>query len=121
MSTTDEDRRREAALDACIDAARDSAPVPSAALLARVLDAAEAEQDRIAARHAAVPRAPRAGLWARLRQGLGGYPALAGLAAAGVAGIWIGMALPALLPGTLPGDYVVDVAPDLALDTGGDF
>ena len=120
MSMTDDDKRQEAALGAFFDAARDSAPEASADLLARVLDGAEAEQARIAARRE-VPAPPRAGLWARIRQGLGGYPAVAGLAAAGVAGVWIGLALPEVLIDGVGGDYLVDVAPDLALDTGGDF
>lgn len=120
MSMTDDDKGREAALEAFFDAARDCAPVASADLLARVLDGAEAEQTRIAARRAVTPP-PRAGLWARIRQGLGGYPAVAGLAAAGLAGVWIGLALPEVLLDGAGVDYVVDVAPDLVLETEGDF
>jgi hypothetical protein len=125
MSMSDEDRRQEAALAPFFEAARAAGPEPSTALLARVLEDAEAAQARHAgaqARPGLGPR-PRAGLRARLAQGLGGWPALAGLAAAGVAGVWIGTALPATLPGLVPGtgDYLVDIAPDLALETGGGF
>jgi len=100
---------------------RKAAPEPSADLLARVLKDAEAAQ----ARHAAPVRtgAPRAGVWGRIAQGLGGWPAMAGLGAAGLAGVWIGLALPETLPGvtTDTGDYVVDIAPGPILETGGGF
>lgn len=121
MSTSDEDNWQEAALVPFFDAARKQAPTPSTDLMARVLEDAEAAQVRYAA--ATRSAAPRAGLWARIRQGLGGWPAMTGLAAAGLAGVWIGLALPEVLPGLEPtaGDYVVDIAPDLALETGGGF
>ena len=89
MSMTDADER-EAALEPFFAAARADAPAPSPELMARVLEAAGAEQARIAT----PAPVPRAGLWARIRQGLGGWPAVAGLAAAGLAGVWIGLALP---------------------------
>ena len=118
MSMTDDDEQTEAALAPFLAAARAEAPLPSPELLARVLEAAEAEQARIA-RPARGP-APRGGLCARIRQGLGGWPALAGLTAAGLAGLWVGLALPV---GVLDGgdDYVVDVAPGFAIEAGGDF
>ncbi|MFB9150722.1 hypothetical protein [Roseovarius ramblicola] len=122
MSMTDEDRRQEAALAPFFEAARKAAPAPSPDLMARVLEDAGAEQARYAA-VVARPAAPRAGLWARITRALGGWPAMAGLGAAGLAGVWIGLALPETLPGlaSATGDYVVDIAPDLALETGGGF
>lgn len=119
MSMTDKDRQEQAALEAFFAAAQREAPAPSPELLARVLAQAEAEQARFAPPR---PRQmPRLGLAARLRQGLGGWPALAGLAAAGLAGVWIGLALPEVVIAGGEADYLVDVAPDIAFDTGGDF
>jgi len=119
MSTSDEDKREEAALAPFFEAAREAAPEPSAQLLARVLADAGAVQDRRAA--AARPATVRAGLRTRIARGLGGWPAMAGLAAAGLAGLWIGLALPTTLPGLGAGDYLVDLAPGLALETEGGF
>src|SRR6056297_335501 len=121
MSMSDEDKRQEAALEPFFEDARRRVPDASAKLMARVLqdaEAAQALQGRAVARPAA-PLRP----WGRLRQGLGGWPAMAGLGVAGLAGVWIGLALPATLPGLAPGagDYLVDVAPGLVLETGGGF
>ncbi|MFK7751152.1 MAG: hypothetical protein AB8B51_01255 [Sedimentitalea sp.] len=41
---------------------------------------------------------PLPGIWSQLRDLLGGWPGLGGLVAAGVAGVWIGIAPPAALP-----------------------
>lgn len=80
----------DAFLDALFDAARDAdAPAVSAGLQARLMADAAALQPRVAA-------APS--LWQRIRQALadvGGLPGLASVSAAGVAGLWIGIAPPA--------------------------
>lgn len=120
MSMNDKDKQPEAALERLFAAARAEAPAPSPELMARVLAAAELEQAQMIRVRQAVPE-PRAGFWAHVRQGLGGYPALAGLAAAGLAGVWIGLALPEGLPGGTGVDYVVDVTPGLSFESGGDF
>lgn len=78
------------ALDALFAAARSAAPVPSAALMARLQHVALAEQPRAGVRQTAPSRA-RGGLLAQLFDNIGGWPALAGLATAGVAGLWIGL------------------------------
>lgn len=72
----------DGALEAAFAALRADAPRPSAALMARVLADAEAA----APRHAP-PAARRAAL---IWRALGGLPAAAGLAAATLAGVWIG-------------------------------
>lgn len=89
------DRRRlDEELELWFAAARADAPVPSDALLARVLADAEALRP-----HRPAERQPTGG-WAEVWRTLGGWPTAAGLAAAGVAGLWIGTAPPdALAPG----------------------
>ena len=85
-----ERERQEAMLDAVFDTARRQEVAPSDDLMARVLADAAAEQP--------VPgRQPvaRQGVFARLLENLGGWPAVSGLAAAGVAGLWVGLVPPA--------------------------
>lgn len=89
MAKTDHDRQAEQELEALFEAGRDAAPVPSQALMARIMADAEAE---IASRTRAP--APARGLLARILEGLGGWPAMAGLATATVAGVWLGFAAP---------------------------
>jgi hypothetical protein len=123
---TDERREHEQSagagdLEAWFEAARGEGPEPSDALMARVLADAEALQPR----SAPPPRSD--GAWAEVWRLLGGWPAAAGLAAAGVAGLWIGAAPPEVLaPGIewLAGSGVASVLPSpeagfaLALDEG---
>lgn len=94
--------------------ARNVAPEPSDALMARVLADA-------------VPPMPAPqlipGLWVRLLDAVGGWPAVSGLAAATVAGIWIGVAPPTSvqdITATLIGDEVsVSLFPtDFGFDGG---
>lgn len=89
----------EALLETFFDAARTHAPVPSEALMARIL----ADADRAGLR----PHAPaRAGLWQRARTALGGWQGIGGLATAAAAGLWVGysgLADPAALTGGLIG------------------
>ena len=80
-------------------------PVPSEALLTRVLADAVAEQPRPPTQQAARPHsarlaASRPGFWASLADVFGGGGALAGIGTAAVAGVVIGFAQPAGL-GTL--------------------
>ncbi|WP_322891512.1 MULTISPECIES: hypothetical protein [unclassified Yoonia] len=72
-------------LDDLFAQARNLAPVPDDALIARVL--------ADAARPAPVLR-PQPSVLAQMRAMIGGWPALGSLAAATVAGIWIGIAPP---------------------------
>lgn len=86
---------RDSDLDDLLAAARADRPVPSAALMARVLDDAQRLQPAAAR---PLRRAPaRPGLMARLAQAFGGAGALAGMAAAMLAGVWVGLAQPAPL------------------------
>lgn len=75
-------------LEVFFDAARGATPQPSDALMARVLADAEAMQPK----SEPLPRPVRRQGWLAA---LGGWPALAGLATATVAGITIGVADPA--------------------------
>ena len=88
----------DATLDALFAAARAApAPVPDA-LMARVLADAAAEMPRAAVPAPAVRVVPAPGWIAALTGFLGGRSAVAGLAAAGLAGVWIGFAQPVALP-----------------------
>ncbi|WP_094022999.1 hypothetical protein [Maliponia aquimaris] len=83
----------EAALDGFFAAARATTPQPGGDFLARMEALALAEQP--AARPTTGPVTPRrAGLVRQLREALGGWIGMAGLAAACAAGIWIGVSPP---------------------------
>ncbi len=96
-------------LDDLFAAARASRPVPSEALMARVLADALAEQPRPAVAAApvvVVPRlVPRLGLWSRLAAVFGGPGALAGIGSAAAAGLFIGYVQPSGL--SVLGDAVL--------------
>jgi hypothetical protein len=103
-------------LDGFFDAARAQAPPPSDALLARI--------DASASREAIIPAAPATSTAPAVRgffAALGGWPVMAGLATAAIAGVWIGYSSPSLaglgvedpvdgfdLGGLLPGYVAVD-------------
>ncbi|MDJ0824645.1 MAG: dihydroorotate dehydrogenase [Rhodobacter sp.] len=86
-------------LDGLFQAARDTAPMPSADLIARVIADAEAELEP-----GVEPAAPRPGILAAVLATIGGWPAAAGLATAAVAGLMIGIATPDTLQ-DLSGGY----------------
>ncbi|SDI17337.1 hypothetical protein SAMN05421850_101889 [Lutimaribacter saemankumensis] len=91
MAGTD---RNETGLETFFESARATAPGPSGDLMARVLADAEAVQ---AARvKAPARRGPRV-RFAQLREAIGGWPAMAGLVSAGLAGLWLGVSPPAAL------------------------
>ena len=101
-------------LDALFADARRQDAAPSPDFMERVL------QDALQAQVAAAPviSAPR-GSWLRqLVSAVGGWPAVAGLATAGVAGLWIGINPPSAvatttenLLGTSSDLYLVDLMP----------
>lgn len=93
-------RVQDQELDALFAAARDdTAQAPSSDLMARILADAEAMQPKPAAQ----PRR-RGGFVSGILSTIGGWPSLGGLAAATVAGVWIGFsATPTLLPDGIAG------------------
>jgi len=101
---TDKTELHDDDLSAYFDAARALGPTPSPGLLARV----EADADatlRVSLSDSAAARRP-VGLFATL----GGWPAIAGLATATVAGFWFGYADPqitSLTAGLAASDYDV--------------
>ena len=102
-------------LDDLFATARRARAEPGADLVARVLADAAAQPGPVTLRETA-------GLWSRLLDALGGWPALGGVAAAGGAGLWIGIAPPApvedLAAGWVGTTQVVGLFPDLdALET----
>lgn len=96
--TMSERDREDRFLDALLDEERrvrtGADPEVSVDLMARVLADAERVQAGFATQ--APPRAapPRAGLWAQIGAVLGGWPAVTGLAAASVCGLWLGISPP---------------------------
>ncbi|MFY0679385.1 MAG: hypothetical protein JXR13_02315 [Thalassovita sp.] len=113
-------------LEALFDTAAQAKPAePSADFMQRVLDDALAEQLRQATALAPDPvqTGPSRGIWASLVGAIGGWPAVAGLATAGVAGLWIGVNPPTALSETAEAYlnistdlYLVDAMPQLQFD-----
>ncbi|WP_347310521.1 dihydroorotate dehydrogenase [Defluviimonas sp. SAOS-178_SWC] len=95
-------------LEGCFRAARDAGPVPSGALMARILADAEAEMPRASAPQPLPRPAGKGGaMMSWLAAAFGGWRGIGGLATATVAGLWLGYAGlddPALLTGGLWGD-----------------
>lgn len=106
MKMTDKRELRDRELEALFSAARAAEPDPSEALVARIVADAEAEADRREAAAAAVADRPRrAGLRATLAAVFGGWPSLAGLSAAALAGLLVGYVAPDTLQ-TVSGGYL---------------
>ena len=98
--------------------ARAATPAPADDLMKRVLADADALQPRPSA-----ASVPAMGIWSRMLDAIGGWPAAGGLVAATVAGIWVGIAPPASvedLTATMIGDEVsISLFPtDLMFDAG---
>ena len=94
MAKTDKTMLDDAALEAFFEAGRARPPEPGMDLMARIMADADAEIDARAPIGVPVARRPRQGLWATLVSGIGGWPAVASLATAAVAGVWLGFASP---------------------------
>lgn len=80
--------RTEDGLQRFFDAGRAAAAEPGGDLLARITAQALAEQQQRPV------LAPEPGVWALLMRALGGWPAMAGFAAAACTGVWLGFAPP---------------------------
>lgn len=110
----------EAGLERYFEASRAMPAAPAADLLARIAADGQAHCPRPGGR-----TRPRGRGLRRFMADLGGWPSLAGLAAATVAGVWIGATAPGGLVPALPGAtaeaaYLVDLAPDALFALAGE-
>jgi hypothetical protein len=117
----EEDLLEDAALDALFATARDTDPMPSPELMQRVMSDAMGVQVLQHSQPAAAQQTQS--LWRGMLAALGGWPALAGLATACVAGVWVGVNPPDLISDSaatflaLETDgYMVDVMPTFSVD-----
>lgn len=94
MSKTEQPMIDDAELEAFFVAARDEVPKPSDALMARIMADADGEIATRAAATARPVRRARPGLIASVIGALGGWPAVAGMVTATLAGVWFGFAAP---------------------------
>lgn len=120
----DQDLLTDAQLKALFDAALEDAPAPSQALWEQVL--ADADTHQPAAQGLARATPVKTGLLASVLGAIGGWPSLAGLATATMAGVWFGFTNPealtesvvaALLPSTQ--EEVLFELEDFAPNLGG--
>ncbi|MGJ8585407.1 MAG: dihydroorotate dehydrogenase [Marinosulfonomonas sp.] len=95
---TDDRKLTDAELDSLFTEATDAAPVPSADLLARVMADADAVVDARATAQKS-PAPVQSGWLKAILAPIGGWPAMAGLATATVAGVWIGYSPPESVSG----------------------
>ncbi|MDT0682860.1 hypothetical protein RM543_09195 [Roseicyclus sp. F158] len=127
---TEPDAPQDVELDALFVAARQQGAAPSTALMGRILadayDVAEARE--IDPGDAPAPSLPARGRIRRALAALGGWPAVATLGAATLAGLWIGYAPPFAmsLPGVTGGEETTlawampDISPLLTEDAAVD-
>ncbi len=108
LNMADRKDLNESELDDLFAAAQGAAPAPSKALLMRIAG----DADVIASERAAPP-VRRASLWSRAVAAIGGWPSVAGLAAAGIGGLAIGITSPEALD-TATGGYLTASAYDAA-------
>ena len=74
-------------LDDLFAAARQAVPAPSAALVERIVDAA---QQQSAVYSQPIKQSVAMPWWRQLWRDIGGMPSLVGLTAAGIMGVWVG-------------------------------
>ncbi len=96
MAMADGKRLNDEELEKLLAEAAEQAPLPSGQLLERIMADAEAvaAQGETPAAPPVPPAARQGRRRGRLLAALGGWPALAGLATAAVAGVWLGLAPP---------------------------
>ena len=92
-----------AELDGLLAEAASLATTPSSDLMQRIIADADAVTDAEKIRPEPAHQPQRRGLLAGLLAAIGGWPAMAGLATATVAGVWIGYASPDTLDGIASG------------------
>ena len=97
MAMNEQDEPQDETLEALFAEARALRPAPSADLMSRLL--ADAERDRP---RPVATRPSARGAWREWIAALGGWPAMGGLVAATVTGVWIGAAPPPELSSLLP-------------------
>ncbi|SIT12333.1 hypothetical protein SAMN05421759_11813 [Roseivivax lentus] len=91
MAKTERGQKRDDPLERYFEAGRNAPERPDPAFLARLAEQAAG----MAADHRNREARPLRGTaLGQIREALGGWPALSGLAAAGLAGLWIGIAGP---------------------------
>lgn len=90
MSNPDKPELDDLSLDALFAQAKADAVVPDALVARIVADAAEVAMPEVI-----IEQGP--GLWARMMDAVGGWPALSGLATATIAGVYIGFSDPTML------------------------
>jgi hypothetical protein len=88
-------------LDDLFEQARATPIAPTDDLLRRVI----ADADQAMPGHRPRQAKVRTGPWAALRDALGGWPAVSGVAMAGIVGVWFGLAPPAAVE-TLAADIL---------------
>ena len=128
MKVNKDNMLKDAELDLMFDAVRDTPPLPSDDLWARVhADSLAMMPEALSLPPALQPTsfpAARAGLLAGLMAAIGGWPSVAGLTTAAMAGVWVGFANPdaldglsqaGLLPGISAGESydLEDLAPGI--------
>ncbi len=91
MAKTETDLLDDAQLEAFFDAGREDVPELSDSFMAALLQDAAQVQPQAAP---LVPERAARPFWKELVAQIGGWPALAGMATATVAGVWIGFAAP---------------------------
>lgn len=97
MTMTNDKTNDDKMLEAVFAQARTPDLVPSEGLLDRIMMDADAVLADAAPVAAEAPRRPKQGFGAMVLDIIGGWPSFSGLAAATVAGLWIGVAPPAAL------------------------
>lgn len=99
MTNDRKENRDVSALDPYFRSARQDMPEVSPDLFARIMGDAESVQAELIRTSASRPSRTirRPGFWAALVAAIGGWPAVGGLATAGIAGLWLGLDPPETL------------------------
>jgi len=102
-------------LDVFFAAAKENVPTPNQDLMARVMADAAALQPQ----NAGFAPVAKPGVWESFLDMIGGWPALSGVAAAGVAGVWLGVAPPVSLEQLTSDVMGTNTSISLLSDVGG--